>query len=210
MKKINYGLLTIVILLLSSCAASSVNNGAHPSIDGTTFNYFTSFTYNNNEYQIAFPINNESAFYLYEKTPYKTTMKTWVINYYYTSTYYCDEYFYEDKEILVSLYETLLEKELEIEELIEMEIDLYHPNNESVEEIIINNIFDSEIECVIVDKYLPIRLKNNYRNNSYTISIPIKRFYLTKSNNLIESPINDDIITWEDFLAIPNMNENIY
>lgn len=99
---------------------------------------------------------------------------------------------------------------MEIEELIEMDIDLHHPNLECVEEIIINNIFDSEIECVIVDKYLPLRLKNNYSNNSYTISIPIKRFYLTKNDELIESPINDNIITWEDFLAIPNMNENIY
>lgn len=211
MRKLYCLLLIIVVLFISSCGGAPVTNGAHPSIDGTTFNYFTSFSYENIEYQISFPINNnESSFYLYEETKYKTTMKTWVINYYYDSEYYYDEYFNENEEVLVSLYEALLANKSEIDTLIGFEIDLHHPIIESEEEVALNNIFEDEIVCVFVDKYLPIRLKNSYKNYSYTISIPIKRLYLAKSNNMIESPINGEIISWEDFLAIPNMSENTY
>ena len=80
-KKIN---VIFLLLLMSSCAAGGHHsNGNHPNLDGLTFDYFSEFIYEEDNYQILFPQNVDKAiFYMYDELDYKTTNKSWTINYY--------------------------------------------------------------------------------------------------------------------------------
>lgn len=210
MKKLYKLLLLVMLIFIVSCGGVSSSNAGHPNIDGTTFDYLAGFVYNNIEYNISFPNNGDaSAFYQYEETCYKTKVKNWTINYYYEANYIYDQYFNENEEIYNCIYETLMLNIEEIEEKLGYKVETYSLNSLNEVEVTLNNVFDSEINCVIMDKYIPIRLRNTFKNYSYTISIPVKRYHIVKSDNLVVNPFNNEIISWEDFLAIPNINEKI-
>ena len=204
-KKIN---VIFLLLLMSSCAAGGHHsNGNHPNLDGLTFDYFSEFIYEEDNYQILFPQNVDKAiFYMYEELDYKTTNKSWTINYYCEPIYYTD---FDDSLLVNELYSNLVHLMDEIEVLIDDQIELSKPYEMIEKEVTIDNIFNDEISCVFFDKYLPLRLRNTEKNISCSISVPIKRNYLVKSKDKIQNPFNTEIMNWDDFLAIPNIKNNL-
>lgn len=211
MKKLSLILLMVMLLFIASCGGMEASYAGNPNLDGVTFDYFSSFTYKNSEYQISFPTNVENAeFYVYEETNYKTEVENWTINYYYDAKYLYDQYFNEDQELISILYDNLLVNLEVIETKLGHQIETYSLDEEMEIEVTLENVFDSQVTCVIVDKYIPIRLRNTFKNYSYTISIPVKRYHVVKNDGNVVNPFNNTIISWEDFLAIPNMNQNIY
>lgn len=200
-----------ILLFLSACAAGGNNNSAatpHEGyVEGIPFDYFLDFNYNGDNYQIAFPvINEEASYFLYQETEYTTSASTWIVNYYYEAPYSVSNAF-TDEELLEEVYNSLINKKEDIENLLGYEIDLRNPNVVYEEEVQIDNPFNEEINCVVVDKYFPIRLQNNREHTSYTIALPIQRYYLATFNGQIVSPIDGTIISWEDFLAIPRIKK---
>lgn len=211
MKKCCLILLMVMILFIASCSGMEASYGGNPNLDGVTFDYLSSFVYKGSEYQVSFPVNVENAeFYIYEETEYKTEVENWTINYYYDAKYLYDQYFNEEDEVINALYENLLDNLDIIEEKLGYKVEIYPLNENEEIEVTMENIFDNEITCVIIDKYIPLRLRNSLKNYSYTISIPVKRYHVVKNENNVQNPFTNTIISWEDFLAIPNMNENIY
>lgn len=207
MKKIKYLLLSSIVFI-ASCAANG-NNMGNQIIDGIPFDYLYEFNYQDSDYQVLFPSNNNKAtYYMYYETDYTTEVNTWTINYYYECIYLVEEGFSND-ELLEALYNSLNANLSLINNLLTYEIKIEAPNNKYEEEITINNPFNDKINCVVVDKYLPLRIKGE-DNKTYTISIPIDREYLAKCNEQIESVIDKTIISWEDFLAIPNLYKANY
>lgn len=207
MKKIKYLLLSSIVFI-ASCAANS-NNMGNQIIDGIPFDYLYEFNYQDSKYQVLFPSNNNKAtYYMYYETDYTTEFNTWTINYYYECIYLVEEGFSND-ELLEALYNSLNANLSLINNLLNYEIKIEAPNNKYEEEITINNPFNDKINCVVVDKYLPLRIKDE-DNKTYTISIPIGREYLAKCNEQIESIVDKTIISWEDFLAIPNLYKANY
>lgn len=204
-KKIN---VIFLLLLMSSCAAGGHHsNGNHPNLDGLTFDYFSEFIYEEDNYQILFPQNVDKAiFYMYDELDYKTTNKSWTINYYCELIYYTD---FDDSLLVNELYSNLVHLIDEIEVLIDDQIELSKPYEMIEKEVTIDNIFNDEISCVFFDEYLPLRLRNTNKNISCSISVPIKRNYLVKSKDKIQNPFNTEIMNWDDFLSIPNIKNNL-
>lgn len=199
------------IIFITSCSSMKGGNLNNGNIDGVPFNYLYEFKFNNDNYQVLFPSNNdESSFYMYYETEYTTEMSSWVVNYYYESLYLVDNNYDGGEELLLELYNSIINNLEEIETLLGYSIDLRNPNKIYEEEVVINNPFNDKISCVVVDKYIPVRLKNVNEYNAYTISLPIQRSYLAKCEGQIESPIDKQIISWEDFLAISNLYKGEY
>ena len=165
------------------------------------------FIYEEDNYQILFPQNvDEAIFYMYDELDYKTTNKSWTINYYCELIYYTD---FDDSLLVNELYSNLVHLIDEIEVLIDDQIELSKPYEMIEKEVTIDNIFNDEISCVFFDEYLPLRLRNTDKNISCSISVPIKRSYLVKSKDKIQNPFNTEIMNWDDFLAIPNIKNNL-
>lgn len=207
-KKYIISLLLLFVFFSSSCSVNKNNEtNGHPFIDGLVFNQFKNFEHEDTTYQISLSIDENAPFYTYQEFEYKTRASSWIINYYYESEYIVDSNFNLDDEVILELYELMMDEKNNIENLLGYTIDIYSPFEKYEKEIEINNKFNDEIGCVFFDKYIPIRIKNMNNNKSNTISIPIQRKYLVKYNDMIESPVEDKFIKWEDFLAIPNLKK---
>ncbi len=77
-----------------------------------------------------------------------------------------------------------------------------------------NILLDAIVKAIVSAKGNPSGIAETARaitdkNISCSISVPIKRNYLVKSKDKIQNPFNTEIMNWDDFLAIPNIKNNL-
>ena len=67
-------------------------------------------------------------------------------------------------------------------------------------------------ELFIIDLYIPFRIFNTNKNQTYFINVPVKTFLGYRNNNQIELVYEDNnaiVLNYELFISLPNINENI-
>lgn len=204
MKKILIILVFVFILLVSSC--SSKNNAFDDeeadAADGVSFDYFTSYVINDTKYEIFLPNNvKESIYYQYEIGDVQSDSAMWTVNFIYDVNYHVDVKS-ESKDVWDSLYSYLLESKMILDEKCEFDIMLFEPYTDIELEYLLVNEQKEEASYVIFYTFLPIRLVNNSSHRTITVGIPINVDVLLKVGEEVENPFKDEMMLWEDFLAI--------
>ena len=67
-------------------------------------------------------------------------------------------------------------------------------------------------ELFIIDLYIPFRIFNTNKNQTYFINVPVKTFLGYRNNNQIELVYEDNnaiVLNYELFISLSNINENI-
>lgn len=207
MRKIYIIIVFIFILFISSCASSGGNNVNNDSaVDGTSFDYYESYTINQVEYQIYIPSDvKDVIYYQYKVGEVKSSSSEWRVNFIYNVIYHVDAT-KEDKTVWDSLYLKLSDVEVktELSELCGFDVSILPPDAEVETEFVLRNENKEEASYVTLYYYLPLRLVNTKTRYTQTIGVPIKVDLLLKVNEQVESPFEDKMILWEDFLAIVN------
>ena len=208
--KIKLSLIFLSLLMVSSCGAGDMYNEAYlPHLDGSTFEEVYSFTYNDKEYSISFPTKDES-YYLYKNSHYTSSCSSWTVNYSLKLEYIYDNNFDEDIKLFDYVYEGLCSQNAVINELLNGQIVIYK-NNQTIDiEETLTNSFNEEVSFMYYDRLLPIRLKNKTNFISYSLSIPISRQHLINTSTHIQHPLEDKIITLNEFYSLPKVVENIF
>lgn len=207
MKKLFILLIFTFVIVVSSCSAPDKNNeAAEDAIDGLSFEYFNSYTISDIEYAVFFPANvGKAIYYQYELGDVKSTSANWIVNFIYSVDYHVDGR-YETEEVWNSLYSVLVDNEKLVEEKCGFDVTLYPPSSLGVElEYVLVNERKEEASYVVFSTFLPIRLLNKSRNKTTTIGVPIKLDLLLKIDNQVQNPFKDEMMLWEDFLAIENL-----
>ena len=208
MKKLYILLVFIFVIIVSSCSAGNKNEAAEDAIDGLSFNKFNSnpYTISGVEYDIYFPTNtSEAIYYQYKLGDVKSTSAVWTINFIYMVDYHIDRK-WETDETWNSLYSILKDEEIKVEEKCGFDVTLFDPANPMVElEYVLTNETKEEASYVIFYTFLPIRLHNKSQNKTTTVGVPVKVDLLLKTEDKIKNPFKDEMMLWEDFLAIENL-----
>lgn len=201
MKKYYIFIIVLLIMLLTSCAMKD-KDIAEDNIDAISFDYFITYEIEENNYDIYLPTNIESSIYYTNKTGnIKSSSKEWIINFIYEAVYHADEND-ESKEVWDGLYSNLVNSRDILDEKCNFAVTLFDPYSSVELEYVLHNNTNEEASYVIFTSYLPVRLVNKATQKTSTVGIPVKVDVLLKVKDMIENPFNDEMMSWEDFLAI--------
>lgn len=196
--------LILIVLLMFVVSCGVVDDDV---IDGNSFDYYQSYQVDNCVYEIYLPTYpNDLIYYQYDVSKTTSDKITWTINYIYEGKYHVKEE-YEDKQTWINLYNSLSEGKEKLDELCGCEVELFNPYEVVEREFTLENPTKESISYVCVDMYLPIKLYNQDIDEYYIVGIPVKTMFLIMANDLVQSPITNEFITWDEFLSIPNMKE---
>lgn len=205
MKKIYVILLFICILMVSACGAMEDGGMMGDSVDGISFDRYDTYVINEIEYDVYLPRDVEEAlYYRFKEGNTTSNSSSWTVNFVYNAEYHVD-LSKEDKSTWDELYLKLLDSEEILDEKCGFDVSLFDPNSEVELEYVLENETQVEASYVIFYTYLPLRLLNTKNNVRSTIGIPVKVEVLKKVNGMVENPFNDEMMLWEDFLAIENL-----
>ena len=205
MKKLYVILLFICILMLSSCGAMDENGMMGDSVDGISFDRHDTYIINEIEYDVYLPRDVEEAlYYRYKEGNITSNSSSWTVNFMYNAQYHVDNS-KENQSTWDELYLKLIQKEQILEEKCGFDITFFEPNSEVELEYVLENKNQEEASYVIFYTYLPLRILNTETNVRSTIGIPVTVEVLKKVNQMVENPFNDEMMLWEDFLAIEKL-----
>lgn len=205
MKKIYIVLMILCILMISACGMANDESAIGDNVDGISFDYFQTYTVKDTDYEVFLPNNIlEALYYEYKEGNVVSNSASWTVNFIYDVNYHVNES-KETSEVWSELYLKLKETETTIEELCGFEITTFDPYQEVELEYVLNNSNQQDASYVIYQTYLPLRLVNKSTNRSSTIGVPIKVDVLIKVNGMVKNPFKDEMMLWEDFLAIENL-----
>lgn len=192
----------LTLLMLTSCGLT-VDDNSLLNLDGVNFTPLTSFNLEDVEYDISIPLTDET-FYLYKQGEYTSKCEVWTLNYEYTIYYLIDVDFIEQDKLYDKIYESVNNNLEYINQTLNENITIYKNEQNVIIEESLTNVFKGEVSFMYVDRFLPLRLKNNKNDEVYTVSIPLSRRHLVKNDSHIISPIDDTIIELNMFYQLKN------
>lgn len=201
MKKCLMFIVFVLIILVSSCSMheSTLSDDA---VDGVAFDYFTTYEIDDKNYDVFLPIEiNKTLYYSNKIGNIKSSSKEWTINFMHEAVYHGDESL-ETKEVWNQLYTNLLASKDVLSEKCGFEVMLFDPYTSVELEYVLHNDSGEEASYVMFYTYLPIRLVNKSTKKTTTVGIPVNVDVLLKIGDMVENPFNDEMMSWEDFLAI--------
>ena len=101
-----------------------------------------------------------------------------------------------------ALYSLLLESKNLLDEKCEFDVEIFEPYSDIEMEFGLINNSEKEAEYVIFYIFLPIRIYNSNTRERYTVGIPLCVDVLLKIGDNVTNPFTNEMILWEDFLAI--------
>ena len=99
------------------------------------------------------------------------------------------------------IYNLLDSKDI-LDKKCEFDVMLFDPYSTVELEYVLHNDNEEEATYVIFCSYLPFRLVNKSTQKTSTVGIPVNVRVLLKVGDMVENPFNDEMMSWEDFLAI--------
>ena len=200
MRKYFLILLVIFMLFISSCA--SYEGDANGAADGVSFDYFTSYVIEDKTFDVFIPnVVDDAIYYQYKLGNVTSKSEEWIINFPYQAIYHVNDD-KESKEVWSSLYENLLDNVEFLKEKCEFNVNLFDPYESKEVEYVLYNETKEEASYVIFQTYLPIRLVNKTERVTMTVGVPVNLDVLLKIGDTVENPFADEMISWEDFLAL--------
>ena len=204
MKKIFVILTFIFILIVSACGGMEYQEDVGDNVDGLSFDKYKTYIINQVEYDVYLPnASQDPMYYRFEEGKVVSNSSNWTVNFVYNVTYHVNKS-KEPLEVWDELYAKLEDSEEFLEEMYGFDITIYNPYDTMELEYILENKEEVEASYVIFYTYLPLRLVNKSTYKTSTVGIPVKIDVLKKVNDMIENPFNDEMMLWEDFLAIEN------
>lgn len=215
-------ILIFSVLILSLCllhGCGKKDNAHSDGInDGVPFNYYTSFEYENNQYdlyKVVDPMiitdqlygNIYKLEYYYNVFKKTNTSSEWIINYYQQYDYLISnnnlneniiDIFYNNITNTLNEYETSLNIELE-----------YFKDSTLLQKEFKINLNKEFNEVFVIDLYIPFKLINKTLNQTYTISVPVKTFLAYRNNDLITIVYNNELfytLNYSEFISLSNVN----
>ena len=219
MKKILLLLILILCIFITSCAKREPNH-SDSTVDGIPFEYYNSFHFNEELYDLYIvdnPIllNNDIldemllVSYRFDKFQKENT-KTWIINY--NKEYnYISNIQNKNQEFLNEFYSQILGILGKYEYSLGINLSVYENGLVLNKEYIID-LSKEFNELFIIDLYIPFRIFNANKNQTYFINVPVKTFLGYRNNNQIELVYEDNnaiVLNYELFISLSNINENI-
>lgn len=211
---------SVLILSLSLLHGCGKKDNAHSDgiNDGVPFNYYTSFEYENNQYdlyKVVDPMiitdqlygNIYKLEYYYNVFKKTNTSSEWIINYYQQYDYLISnnnlneniiDIFYNNITNTLNEYETSLNIELE-----------YFKDSTLLQKEFKINLNKEFNEVFVIDLYIPFKLINKTLNQTYTISVPVKTFLAYRNNDLITIVYNNELfytLNYNEFISLSNVN----
>lgn len=211
---------SVLILSLSLLHGCKKKDNAHSDgiNDGVPFNYYTSFEYENNQYdlyKVVDPMiitdqlygNIYKLEYYYNVFKKTNTSSEWIINYYQQYDYLISnnnlneniiDIFYNNITNTLNEYETSLNIELE-----------YFKDSTLLQKEFKINLNKEFNEVFVIDLYIPFKLINKNLNQTYTISVPVKTFLAYRNNDLITIVYNNELfytLNYNEFISLSNVN----
>ena len=201
MKKYYIFIIFMLVLLVSSCSSGN-ESAADEAVDGIAFDYFVTYEIEGINYDIYFPTDVDSSLYYTNKLgKIYSSSNEWTVNFIYEAEYHLDES-KETKEVWIQFYEKISESKDILNQKCKFDVMLFDPYSSVELEYVLHNNTVQESTYVVFVTYLPIRLVNNFTRRTSTIGIPVKLDVLLKIGDMVENPFNDEMMSWEDFLAI--------
>lgn len=219
MKKILLLLILILCIFITSCGKREPNH-SDSTVDGIPFEYYNSFDFNKESYDLYIvdnPIllNNDIldemllVSYRFDKFQKENT-KTWIINY--NKEYnYISNIQNKNQEFLNEFYSQILGILDKYEYSLGTNLTL-HENGLVLNYEYIVDLNKEFSELFIIDLYIPFRIFNTNKNQTYFINVPVKTFLGYRNNNQIELVYEDNnaiVLNYELFISLSNINENI-
>ncbi len=219
MKKILLLLILILCIFITSCAKREPNH-SDSTVDGIPFEYYNSFDFNEESYDLYIvdnPIllNNDIldemllVSYRYDKFQKENT-KTWIINY--NKEYnYISNIQNKNQEFLNEFYSQILGILDKYEYSLGTNLTP-HENGLVLNYEYIVDLNKEFSELFIIDLYIPFRIFNANKNQTYFINVPVKTFLGYRNNNQIELVYEDNnaiVLNYELFISLSNITENI-
>lgn len=218
MKKILLLLILILCIFITSCKKETCHSDN--TVDGIPFEYYNSFDFNEESYDLYIvdnPIllNNDIldemllVSYRYDKFQKENT-KTWIINY--NKEYnYISNIQNKNPEFLNEFYSQILGILDKYEYSLGTNLTP-HENGLVLNYEYIVDLNKEFSELFIIDLYIPFRIFNANKNQTYFINVPVKTFLGYRNNNQIELVYEDNnaiVLNYELFISLSNINENI-
>ena len=202
MKKIFVFIIFVLLLVITSCSDANMNDEMDNASDGMSFDYFKEYEVEGVKYEIYLPSDFAEAFYYdYKLGDVKSDSVEWKVNFIYDVNYHVEEE-KENNEVWNALYSLLLESKKLLDEKCEFDVGIFEPYSDIEMEFELINNSEKEAEYVIFYIFLPIRIYNSNTRERYTVGIPLCVDVLLKIGDNVTNPFTNEMILWEDFLAI--------